>query len=117
MPRTVLVVDDHDSFRAVARSLLELEGYDVIGEASGAAEAVRAASALRPDVLLVDIGLPDGDGFAVADAVSAQAGSPPVVLMSNRDGADFPRRLAACGAAGFIAKHELSGAALRGLVG
>ncbi len=116
MPTTVLVVDDHPSFRAVARALLELEGYDVIGEAATVADAVLAADELRPDVLLVDIGLPDSDGFALTERVLARPEPPTVVLTSNRARENYGPRIDASGAAGFVPKDELSGPVLRELL-
>jgi DNA-binding NarL/FixJ family response regulator len=111
---TVLIVDDHPSFRATARALLESEGWKVVGEAEDAASAVAAARALRPDVVLLDVQLPDGDGFQVCEEL-ADNGSPAprIVLVSSRDKADYGEYAVECsGAAGFIAKAELSGAAL-----
>ncbi len=116
MPVTVLVVDDHPSFRAVARALLELEGYDVIGEAATVADAVLAADALHPDVLLVDVGLPDSDGFALTERVLARPHPPTVVLTSNRARENFGPRIAASGAAGFVPKDELVGPRCRRLL-
>ena len=69
MDMTVLIVDDHPSFRASARTLLEAEGYDVVGEAENGESAVAAALRLRPDLVLLDVQLPDIDGFEVADQI------------------------------------------------
>jgi DNA-binding NarL/FixJ family response regulator len=115
--RTVLIVDDHAAFRAGARRLLQLEGFDVLGEAADGASALEAARRLHPDVVLLDIGLPDVDGFAVAEQLAAQDDPPAVVLISTRAAAAYGRRLERCGARGFIAKAELSGACLAALVG
>ena len=112
MATTVLIADDHRGFRASARRLLQAEGYDVVGEACDAASAVVAARELRPDVLLLDVKLPDGDGFEVAAALTAEEDPPMVVLTSSRDGADFGPLVARSGARGFVPKGELSGAAL-----
>ena len=109
-----LVVDDHEGFRAVARRLLESEGWTVVGEAADGASAVEAAAVLRPDVVLLDIGLPDIDGFAVAQRLAG--GSADVVLVSSRDPETFAGRLAATPAIGFIAKADLDGARLRELL-
>ena len=78
---TVLIVDDHPSFRASARMLLEAEGFEVIGEAEDAASALRATSELRPDLVLLDVQLPDGDGFSVAEQLTRELTD---VLRSNQ---------------------------------
>jgi len=111
----VLIVDDHQPFRAVARELLEDAGYIVAGEAADAAEALAAISADAPDAVLLDVQLPDCDGFAVATAL-AEVGGPAVVLISSRDADDYGRRVAACGARGFIPKSKLSAAAFAALL-
>jgi DNA-binding NarL/FixJ family response regulator len=108
---TVLIVDDHPSFRATARALLESEGWHVVGEAEDAASAISAARALHPDVVLLDVQLPDGDGFEVCESLVRDS-SPRVVLVSSRDRADYGDCVECSGAVGFIAKAELSGAAL-----
>jgi DNA-binding NarL/FixJ family response regulator len=114
---TVLVVDDHAGFRATARRLLEGDGWTVIGEAEDAASALTAVSALRPDVVLLDIGLPGIDGFEVAERLAvATDGGPAVVLVSSRDRSAYGGRLAASPAIGFVAKDELDGPGLRALV-
>src|SRR3954468_13173166 len=115
MRKRVLIVDDHQPFRAVARELLEGAGYVVAGEAADAAEALAAVVAAAPDVVLLDVQLPDGDGFAVATALAADDG-PAVVLISSREAHDYGRRVAACGARGFIPKSKLSGAAFAALL-
>jgi DNA-binding NarL/FixJ family response regulator len=117
MARTVLIVDDHPPFRALARALLQLEGFEVVGEAADALSALDAIRRLRPSVVLLDIQLPDLDGFEVARRL-AQAGDPPaIVLVSSRDRSAYRRRLAESPARGFIAKSDLSGAAVAALVG
>jgi DNA-binding NarL/FixJ family response regulator len=117
MARTVLIVDDHAPFRAVARALLQLEGFAVVGEAADALSALDAVGRLRPDVVVLDIQLPDLDGFEVARRL-AEAGDPPViVLVSSRDSSAYRRRLADSPARGFIPKSDLSGAAVAALVG
>src|SRR5262245_64352564 len=107
MGKRVLIVDDHAPFRAVARELLERAGYTVAGEAGDAAAALAAVVADAPDAVLLDVQLPDRDGFAVATAL-ASAGGPAVVLVSSREADDYGRRIAACGARGFIPKSKLS---------
>jgi DNA-binding NarL/FixJ family response regulator len=117
MARTVLIVDDHAPFRALARSLLQLEGFQVVGEAADAMSALEAVGRLQPSVVVLDIQLPDLDGFEVARRL-AQAGDPPaIVLVSSRDSSAYRRRLADSPARGFIAKSDLSGAAVTALVG
>jgi len=112
---SVLIVDDHPSFRATARMLLEAEGYDVVGEAPDGMSGIVAARELRPDVVLLDVNLPDIDGFDVAARLTNGNG-PTVVLVSSRDGSDFGPLVARCGARGFISKSDLSGAALAALL-
>jgi DNA-binding NarL/FixJ family response regulator len=117
MARTVLIVDDHAPFRALARTLLQLEGFEVVGEAADAVSALDAVGRLQPSVVVLDIQLPDLDGFEVARRLS-QAGDPPaIVLVSSRDSSAYRRRLADSPARGFIAKSDLSGAAVAALVG
>jgi DNA-binding NarL/FixJ family response regulator len=109
---TVLIVDDHPSFRASARRLLAAEGFDVVGEAVDGQDAIRAARRLGPDVVLLDVQLPDMDGFAVAARLAALESAPSIVLTSSRAAADFGSLLCLSAARGFIAKAELSGHAL-----
>ena len=109
---TVLIVDDHPSFRASARTLLEAEGYKVIGEAENGETAVSTARELQPDLVLLDVQLPGIDGFAVADQLRKLEDPPVVILTSSRDGADYGRCIDDCGAHGFVPKAELSGAAI-----
>jgi DNA-binding NarL/FixJ family response regulator len=115
MGRTVLIVDDHAAFRAAARALLQDGGFVVVGEAADGASAIAAAGELRPDVVLLDIQLPDLDGFAVAERL--RDGGSAIVLTSSRSVTSFRRRLAANPAWRFIPKSELSGEALSAAVG
>ena len=117
MRPTVLIVDDHSAFRESASALLEAEGFAVVGEAADGDEAIIAVESLRPQVVLLDIQLPDLDGFAVAERLAARPDPPMVVLISSRDAAAYGPRLAAAAARGFIPKRELSGSALAALVG
>ena len=89
MALTVLIVDDHPSFRASARVLLEAEGFDVIGEAADGTSGIAEAKRLRPDLVLLDVQLPDIDGFEVAGAADQRATGPDIVLVSSRDSSDF----------------------------
>ena len=116
MSRTVLIVDDHAGFRASARELLEAEGYEVVGEAGDAASAVRATRELRPDIVLLDIQLPDVDGVQASRLIEAENGGSEIVLVSSRDVSYLAGALAECPACGFIPKSQLSGVALKKLV-
>lgn len=113
---TILIVDDHGPFRHQARALLEAEGLTVVGEAGGGHDALDAVRALQPDVVLLDIGLPDLDGFSVAERLAAQSAPPRVILISSREAATYGPRLAASPTIGFVRKDDLSAAALRALL-
>jgi DNA-binding NarL/FixJ family response regulator len=115
-PISILIVDDHPSFRATARALLQAEGFDVIGEAVDGASALQAVRDLKPEVVLLDVQLPDTDGFAVAAELTAANGAPLVVLTSSRDRSDFGPLVSESGARGFVAKAELSGPALTAIL-
>ena len=117
MPQTVLIVDDHAGFRAGARRMLAAEGYDVVGEAADGEAGLRAARVLQPAVVLLDVNLPDVDGFRVAARLTGGPAPPAVVLTSSRDGADFGELVAHAGARGFVSKFDLCGAALRAALG
>jgi DNA-binding NarL/FixJ family response regulator len=111
---TILIVDDHPSFRRCARALLEADGFAVVGEAEDGEGALSEIDRLRPDVVLLDVQLPDMDGFAVMEHLGAER--PQVVLVSSREAADYNGLIRASGARGFIAKAELTGAAVRFLL-
>ena len=115
MAQRVLIVDDHAEFRTLARAVLEAGGFVVAGEAADAAGALREIARTRPDVVLLDVQLPDRSGFDVARELEGP-GHPLVVMTSSRDEGDFGTRLARSGARGFIAKSRLSGHALAALV-
>ena len=108
-PVRVLIVDDHEAFRSRARAVLESAGYCVVGEAEDAATAIAAAERLRPDVILLDVQLPDGDGFAVAEQISRQDTFTEIVIISSRQAADYGSRLTNTSIRGFIYKPDLSG--------
>jgi DNA-binding NarL/FixJ family response regulator len=116
MATTVLIVDDHPSFRRFARKLLEAADYDVIGEAEDGESAIAAVRALRPDVVLLDVLLPDTTGFAVAKELAAEPERPLVVLTSSRSAADLGSLVRTADARGFISKRDLTVAALAALV-
>jgi DNA-binding NarL/FixJ family response regulator len=116
MRKTVLIVDDHDGFRDSARALLESEGFEVIGTCADGASALAAVERLRPEVVLLDVQLPDLDGFAVAERLATVIHPPSVVLVSSREAAAYRPRLEAAAACGFLPKGELTGAALRALI-
>ena len=113
---TVLIVDDHPSFRATARAILEADGFDIVGEAEDGRSAVEAVHRLEPDILLLDVQLPDMDGFAVATVLGTNGYMPTIVLTSSRDAADFGPLVHERGARGFVPKAELSGAALHAVL-
>ena len=112
MSRTVLVVDDHQGFRSRARLLLESEGYEVVGEAADGETALAQAASLRPEVVLLDVQLPDTDGFDLAARLTRYGDAPAVVLTSSRDWSDSPELIARSGARGFVPKDQLSGEAV-----
>ena len=116
MATTVLIVDDHPGFRATARAVLESEGYDVVGEAETGIDGLRAARELAPDIVLLDVQLPDFDGFEVASRLLRLDAAPRIVLTSSRDACDFGRLIQQSGVSGFVPKAELSGSAIASLV-
>ncbi len=119
MPLRSLLVDDNEAFLEAASVLLEREGLTVVGVASSIAEALRQARALRPDVILVDIGLGDESGFDLAQflAQDGQGGGAEVILISAYPGADFTELIAESPAAGFLAKSELSAQGISRILG
>src|SRR5215212_8152406 len=112
---TILIVDDNPRFRTQARELLEADGFVVIGQAVDGASGLEAARSLRPDFVLLDIGLPDVGGFEVAQALALHLPAPRVVLTSSRDARTYGRRLANGQFLGFIPKERITGAAIRAL--
>jgi len=113
---SVLIVDDHPSFRLSARRLLEAEGFEIVGEAGDGQTAITLAQELRPDVVLLDVQMPDLDGFEVAARLAELGLRSAVVLTSNRSRAEYGPLLAEAAVRGFVPKDELSGAALTGLL-
>jgi DNA-binding NarL/FixJ family response regulator len=116
MGATVLIVDDHAGFRTYARRLLQCEGYLVVGEAADGASALEAAQKLGPELVLVDVHLPDADGFELTSRLGALVDPPAVVLTSSCDGAELERCASECGARGFVPKAELSREAIEELL-
>jgi DNA-binding NarL/FixJ family response regulator len=113
--RRILIVDDHAGFRASARRMLEAGGFDVVGEAADGAAAIDAARDLIPDVILLDVQLPDANGIDLARALSANGGAG-VILTSSRPADQLGTDLTVSGALGFIPKDELTTAAISKLV-
>ncbi len=116
MKTKLLVVDDHEPFRAFICGLLAGERIDIAGVAHDGASAIKAVSSLHPDVVLLDVNLPDIDGFEVAERLALRPSPPLVVLTSTRDASDFGGRLRRAPVAGFVPKHELSADAILNLV-
>jgi DNA-binding NarL/FixJ family response regulator len=117
MTGRILIVDDHPSFRATAKTLLIADGFEVVGEAADGRTALEAVQDLKPDLVLLDVQLPDMDGFAVVNELCRGNGyCPKIVLTSSHDESDFGPIVARCGAAAFVPKGELSGAALRAVL-
>lgn len=116
MRETVLVIDDHAAFRASARLLLEADGFTVVGEAATGLDGFRQADRLKPQLVVLDVRLPDIDGFEVAARLAELDEPPSVVLVSSRDAVTYGPRLSRSPVRGFVAKSELSGAALRRLL-
>jgi CheY-like chemotaxis protein len=118
MPLRCLLVDDNDAFLQAASALLEREGLTVAGAASSIAEALRKARALRPDVVLVDIGLGDESGFDLARLLTSDGrDSATVILISAHPEVDYAELIADGPAAGFLAKSELSARGIIRIVG
>ena len=112
----ILIVDDHPAFRAWARAVLAADGFRIAGEAVDGASAVAEVQAVRPDVVLLDVQLPDADGFEVADALLAAGPRPAIILTSSRDASAYAADLARTGLP-FLPKEELSGPAVRQMLG
>jgi DNA-binding NarL/FixJ family response regulator len=117
MARTVVIVDDHAEFRARAEELLKAAGYEIVGSCPDGETALAVIASVRPDVVLLDIQLPDVDGFGVVARLDPPPAGPTVVLISTREAVDYGGWVARSGAAGFITKAELSVAVLAEVVG
>ena len=111
----ILIVDDNAGFRVQARALLEADGFDVVGESTDGLSGLSDARRLRPDLVLLDIGLPDVEGFEVARSLADDGQPPYVVLTSSREATEYGPRLTTSRALGFLPKDELSGPAIRAL--
>jgi DNA-binding NarL/FixJ family response regulator len=117
VPKSVLIVDDHPSFRLSARRMLaEEDGFEVVGEAEDGAAAIAAVRNLEPDLVLLDVQLPDLDGFEVAERLRGAGARGAIVLTSTRESSDFGAEIAASPVQGFVTKGELSGASLAALI-
>lgn len=112
----LLLVDDDAAFRAAARVVLDAGGFEVAGEAASGIAAIEAVESLRPAVVLLDVQLPDMDGFEVARRLRMDPRPPAVVLISTREAVDYGQQVAASGARGFITKAALTGDALRAIL-
>ena len=111
---TVLIVDDHAAFRAAARKLLEGEDFEVVGEAADGTSGLALARKLEPELVVLDVVLPDLSGFEVAEQLAG--GPSKIVLVSSRGRADFGPRLRKAPALGFVSKDKLSGESIRALL-
>jgi CheY-like chemotaxis protein len=114
--RRVLIVDDNNAFRAAARQLLERAGFIVVAEAQNGNGAIPEAKTHRPDLAIVDLQLPDVDGFEVAERLVGLDSAPQVILTSSLDGSDFGALIASSPALGFITKSDLSARAIEALL-
>ncbi len=117
MRETLVIVDDNDAFRARARLLLDAEGYEVVGEAADGADGLEVLRELRPDLALLDVQLPDTDGFALAERLCRDEAATGIIIISTREAADYAGSVTRCGALGFISKADLCGRAIREISG
>ena len=111
-----MIVDDSALYRSAAGDLLRADGFDVVAEAGDGCSALAAIEKHRPDVVVLDVALPDQDGFAVAAEAMRLPTRPDVVLVSSRDWTDLDARIRACGARGFLPKDQVDGAAILALI-
>jgi len=117
MPATVLIVDDDPAFRALASRLLADHGFVIVGEVDSVVDALRTARRVRPSAVLVDVELPDGDGFTLARALVALSWRPRVLLTSTYPGVGSTDEVRRSGAQAFVHKGDLPRAPLRRLLG
>lgn len=117
MGASIVIVDDHAGFRAQAALLLEAAGYEVVGSCADGRSALAVISKVRPDLVLLDVQLPDIDGFGLITQLGVGHDGPTIVLISSREAVDYGVRVRRCGAAGFITKAELSAQSLTRIVG
>ncbi|MGH3133182.1 MAG: response regulator, partial [Gaiellaceae bacterium] len=110
------IVDDHPSFRASARAILESDGFEVVGESPDGTSALEAVRELEPDVILLDVQLPDANGFDLCAFMCEMGPHPSIVLVSSRDAVDYSGLIDSSPALGFISKADLSGEAVRALL-
>jgi DNA-binding NarL/FixJ family response regulator len=108
MRRRLLIVDDNPDFCRLAQLLLEMDGYEVVGAEHDGASGLAAAEALSPEVVLLDVNLPDVSGFDLATQLTREHPSAIVLLTSTHDREDFERLALDSGAHGFISKAELT---------
>jgi len=116
MGRRVLIVDDHAGFRRGAARALAAAGWSVVGEAEDGEAGLRAAESCDPDVVLLDVGLPDVSGIEVSRRLHERAPELAVVVISTHEREDYGELALASGARGFLSKLDLSGEALEALV-
>ena len=116
MGTKVLIVDDHEGFRSMVRSILEADGYDVVGVAGDGAAGITAARDLEPELVVLDVQLPDTTGFDVARQLRSEGLTSPIILTSSRDASSYGDQIETSGAVGFIPKAEMSGEAVRALL-
>lgn len=116
VPLTVLIVDDDAGFRRLAGRILAADGFRVLGESVDGESALQAVKALRPDLVLLDVGLPGLTGVDVARTISSAPTPPAVVLVSSREELDHGPGIRMCGARGFLTKDDLSGPFIRSLM-
>jgi DNA-binding NarL/FixJ family response regulator len=112
----IVIVDDDPSFLATVRVLLEAEGFVVVGEALNGLDGVATVAELHPDIVLVDVSLPDIDGFEVVERLADGEAAPALVLTSSRSGSDFGNLIQESRARAFITKAEITGEALAGFL-